>query len=300
MWREQLRIFVTMSSQASDHSSLLLHTCKSCGNKFQGLYCNQCGEKVLHAGDRSFKSFLATFLSVINLRDNKFLRTLKYIIVKPGFISKEFAEGRRVRYVKPLQVFFVLNLVYFLFPVVQLFNTSLNTQMFLRTHSPIVRQMVNEKLSAEGYSYEGYQLMYNDKSTSLAKLLIIVFVFFAALPFALVYSRRNRFFADHLSLSAELAAFNLAMNALALSLVLILANNLIHWTHSGWQRYLDDVTLTLIFVMTNVYFLFSAGRVFYNQKGFKLIIKVILGLLGLFIALEMYRLLLFLVTYWSI
>jgi hypothetical protein len=160
--------------------------------------------------------------------------------------------------------------------------------------------MVNQELAKQGYSYEGYSLMYNEKSTSFAKLLIIVFVFFAALPFALVYRKRNRYFTDHLNLAVELATFNLAMNALFLSLLLIIANNLIHLTHSGWQRYLDDLTLTLIFVLTNIFFLFSAGRIFYNQKGFKLIIKVVLGLLGLFIAFEMYRLLLFLLTFWSI
>jgi hypothetical protein len=276
-----------------------MHICKSCGNHFYGMYCNACGEKVLEPGERSFKHFLSTIVRTLTF-DNKFITTLKYIIIKPGFLSREFAEGRRVKYLRPLQLFFVLNLIYFLFPLLQLFNTSLNTQMYLRTHRPLVRSLVTKELAEKGYSYEGYSLMYNEKSTSLAKLLVIVFVFFAALPFTIIYSKRNRFFEDHLTLAVELAAFNLAMNALFLSIFVVLVNNIIHWTHAGWQKYLDDVTLTLIFVLTNIYFLFSAGRIFYNQKGFKLIIKVILGLLGLFVALELYRLVLFLLTYWSI
>jgi hypothetical protein len=283
----------------AESSERAMHICKSCGNHFQGMYCNACGEKILSPGDRSFKHFMSDVIRSLTF-DNKFIKTLKYIIVRPGFISREFAEGRRVKYLKPLQLFFILNLIYFLFPLLQLFNTSLNTQMYLRTHSPLVRNLVNQELAEKGYSYQGYSLMYNEKSTSLAKLLVIVFVFFAALPFTIIYSKRNRFFADHLTLSVELATFNLAMNALFLSIFLVLVNNIIHWTHAGWQKYLDDVTLTLIFVLTNIYFLFSAGRVFYNQKGFKLIIKVILGLLGLFVALELYRLVLFLLTYWSI
>lgn len=289
-----------MENTAETNSHPSIHICKSCGNQFEGLYCNKCGEKVLQPVDRSFRSFLSNILLAVTFTDNKFIRSLKFVITKPGFLSKEFSEGRRVNYIKPLQLFFILNLIYFLFPLLQLFNTSLNTQMYLRTHRSIVRQMVNEEINKEGYSFEAYSLMYNQKSTSVAKLLVIVFVFFAALPFALIYSRKNRYFSDHMTLAVELAAFNLAINALGLSLVLIIANGLIHWTHTGWEKYIDDVTLTLIFVMTNVYFLFGAGRVFYNQKGFKLIIKVVLGLLGLFIALELYRLLLFLVTFWSI
>jgi hypothetical protein len=283
----------------SENTSIMKeHLCKSCGNKFIGLYCNVCGEKVLEPRDRTFKTFLSNIQIALTFADNKFLKSLKYVIIRPGFLSKEYVEGRRVYYTKPLQLFFVLNLIYFLFPLLQLFNTSFDTQMYLRTHSPLVREMVSHKLVAEGYSLEAYRLLYNDKSASLAKLLIIVFVLLASLPFNLVYRRRNRYFTDHLTLSVELAAFNLLMNALFLSLFLIIVNKIIHWTHMGWEKYLDDITLTVIFMLTNLYFLFSAGRIFYGQRGFKLIIKVLLGMLGLFIALEMYRLVLFLVTFW--
>lgn len=270
------------------------HTCKSCGNAFRGTYCNLCGEKILAREDRSFRSFMANFLAI---SDNKFLRTLLLVIRRPGFLSKEYADGRRVNYFRPLQLFFVLNLIYFLFPLLQLFNTSLITQMYLRTHSALVRQMVYSKIGHDRLSFTGYELMYNQKSTSLAKLLIIVFVVMASLPMMLIYRKKNRFFTDHVTLAVELTSFNLAMNALFLSLFLMVVNKLLHWTHSGWEKYLNDFTLTIIFVLTNTYFLFKAGRTFYGQTGKILIVKVVLGMLGLFIALEAYRLILFLITY---
>jgi hypothetical protein len=270
--------------------------CKSCGNSFAKNYCNVCGEKVLMPRDRSFRSFLSNVLSL----DNRFLNTLWLVIRKPGFLSCEYAEGKRVNYIRPLQLFFVLNLVYFLFPLLQLFNTSLRTQMYLRTHSPIVRQMVFDKIGTSALALEGYGLMYNQKSTSLAKLLIIVFVILASIPMALIYRKRNRFFTDHVTLAVELTCFNLAMNALFLYLVIIFVNKVLHWSHLGWEKYIDDSTLTLIFVLTNAYFLFIAGRTFYNQRGWKLILKVIIGLGGLFVALELYKLCLFLITFWSL
>ncbi|MBT1701720.1 DUF3667 domain-containing protein [Chryseosolibacter indicus] len=276
------------------------HCCKSCSNIFTGAYCNECGEKVLEPKDKSFRSFLNNIALTLTFSDNKFIKSLWHVISNPGFLSREFIEGRRVNYLKPLQLFFVLNLIYFLFPLLQLFNTSLKTQMYLRTHSAWVRKLVNEKILAEGYTYQGYSLMYNDKTTSLAKLLIIVFVVLASLPFNVIYRKKNKYFTDHITLAVELATFNLAMNAIFLSLVLIVINKLIHWTHLGWEKYLDDRTLTIIFILTNVYFLFGAGRTFYGQTGFKLIFKVVLGLLGLFLALEAYRMILFLFTYWSL
>jgi hypothetical protein len=274
--------------------------CKSCGNHFTGNYCNLCGEKVLATRDKTFKSFLVSIKQLVSPGNSSLIKSLKYVITSPGFLSKEFAEGKRVNYTQPLQLFFILNLIYFLFPMLQLFNTSLRTQMYLRTHSKLVQEMVQSKLRAEGYSMQSFSLLYNEKSTGHAKLLIIVFVILASLPLSLIYRKRNRYFSDHFTLATELASFNLIMNAIFLSVFLIIINKIFYWTNSGWQRYLDDQTLTIIFILTNLYFLTRAGKIFYNQTGFKLVIKVVLSLLGLFVALEAYRLLLFLVTYWSL
>jgi hypothetical protein len=275
------------------------HICKSCGNEFTGTYCNNCGEKVLEPNGRVLKSFLLS-ITWATLLHNKFLHALKLIIVNPGFLSKEYAEGRRVNYFRPLQLFFILNLIYFLFPLLQLFNTSLHTQMFLRTHSALVRSMVYSKINHEGIDLQGFGLMYNEKSTSLAKLLVVVFAVVASLPMNLIYRRKNRYFTDHVTLALELTSFNLAMNAIFLSFVLMIINFILHWGNLGWTKYLNDFTLTIIFVMTNTYFLFKAGSTFYGQKGKWLILKVLFGLLGLFVALELYRLILFLVTFWSL
>jgi hypothetical protein len=281
--------------------SLQGHTCKSCGYKFSGgLYCNVCGEKVLESKNKTFRSTLHTITQTFTLADNRFIKTLWLVITKPGFVAKEYAEGRRVQYLRPLQLFFILNLIYFLFPLLQLFNTSLHTQFYLRTHSGLVQKMVNAELRVKGYSMQGYTLMYNEKSTNLAKLLIIVFVVLASLPLNLIFRKRGRYFSDHIALSVELASFNLIMNAIFLSLFLMLISKIIHWTHMGWEQYLDDLTLTIIFVLTNLYFLVKAGRTFYGQTGFRLIVKVIACLLGLFVALELYRVILFLVTFWTL
>ena len=64
--------------------------------------------------------------------------------------------------------------------------------------------------------------------------------------------------------------------------------------------YLNDVTLTIIFILTNLYFIFRAARTFYNQEGKRLVLKAIAGILGLFLALEVYRFMLFFITVWAV
>lgn len=276
--------------------TLSSHQCKSCNNHFTGYYCNICGEKIIEAKERKFRAVVSNVLMATSIVDNKFLKSLWLTLKRPGFLSREYADGRRVMYMRPLQMFFILNLIYFLFPVLQMFNSSLNTQRKFLPHSKIARVFVDEKIKSEGINLLGFELMYNEKTTSLAKLLIVLFVVIASAPLSLIFWKRNRYYADHIALSVELTSFNLAVNAIGLSVVFWLVNKLFHWGHVGWGSYLNDLTLTIIFVITNLYFLFRASRTFYNQKGKRLIFKVVLGIVGLFLALEVYRFMLFFIT----
>ncbi len=267
-------------------STIQQHNCKSCGNVFTGEYCNLCGEKILHPSDRSFKKLMSNILIAITFADSKFIRTLWLIIKSPGELSCDFADGRRVKHLPPLSLFFVLNLVYFFFPVIQLFNASLNTQLL----SPLnewYRTLIAHKLIGLKMDVASFSLIYNIKSTSYAKLMVMVFVVVASLPLNLLYSKRNRYFTDHIGYMVELACFNLFINAILLTLF---AKFL--WLGS----YLDETVLTAIFISTNLYFLFRSSTIFYFEKGWKLFLKSALMIIVLKLALEVYRAVLFFVT----
>jgi hypothetical protein len=271
------------------------HTCKSCGNTFHGNFCNECGEKVLHASDRSFKRFAETIFKTITFADSKFVKTLWLVLKKPGFLSREFIEGKRVKYLKPLSLFLVLNLAYFFFPVIQLFNASLNTQ--LRSSSVLLAlrnlysHVVASKVAAMGIDFSSFSLIYNLKTVGLAKLMVMVFVVTASLPLNLLYSKRNRFFTDHIDYMVELACFNLLVNAITLSIVA---------AFTGLGKYMNETSLTIFFISTNLYFLIRSSARFYDEKGWRLIAKSIVMMLFLKVALEVYRSILFFVTIWSI
>jgi hypothetical protein len=283
-----------------DSSETETHTCKSCSNSFVGAYCNLCGEKVLLPSDRTFRSLLKNVLIAITFADNKFIKTLWLVVKNPGFLSTEYVNGVRVKYLRPLQLFFILNLVYFLFPVFQLFNSSLFTQMYLLPHRAIVRELVLNKLDTSTMSLQAYTLLYDAKSQRLAKLLIVVFILIASVPMSIIYRKKKIYFTDHAAFAVELACFNLAINALLLSAIFWVLNTAFNWAESGWIQYLDDLAITVIFILTNTYFLWRASRMFYHQRKATLSIKIFLGLIGLYLSLEVYRILLFFVTFWSV
>lgn len=229
---------------------------------------------------------MSNILIAITFADSKFIKTLWLIIKSPGELSNDFANGRRVKHLPPLSLFFVLNLIYFFFPVIQLFNASLNTQLL----SPLkewYKTLIAHKLMSMNMDVSSFSLIYNMKSTSYAKLMVMVFVVVASLPLNLLYFKRNRYFTDHIGYMVELACFNLFINAIVLT---ILAKFL--WLGSV----LDENVLTIIFISTNLYFLIRSGKIFYKEKGWRLILKSVLMILVLKLALEVYRSVLFFVT----
>ena len=239
--------------------------------------------------DRSFKTFLSNILVAITFADSKMFKSMWLVLSKPGFLSREFAAGRRVNYLKPLSLFFVLNLIYFFFPVIQLFNASLQTQLL----SPLnkwYQHLIALKLLHMNMSVSSFQLIYDLKSPGFAKLMVMVFAVVASLPLNLLYRKRSRYFTDNVGLCVELACFNLFVNAIMLSLIA---------TVFRVGGLLNETVLTITFISTNLYFLLRASHTFYHEKGWKLVAKSLVMILILKLSLEVYRTILFFVTLWS-
>jgi hypothetical protein len=179
--------------------------------------------------------------------------------------------------------------LYFFIPDIQLFNASLKTQL-LSIQRDFIKPIIAHKMVSLNMDISSFSLVYNMKTAALAKLMVMVFVVVASLPLNLLYSKRNRYFTDHIGYAVELACFNLFVNAIVLMLIA---------KFLGLGHYLDENVLTAIFISTNLYFLIRSGINFYNEKGSLLLIKSMLMILFLKLALEIYRAILFFVTIWT-
>jgi hypothetical protein len=64
--------------------------------------------------------------------------------------------------------------------------------------------------------------------------------------------------------------------------------------------YIGEGVVTALFIATNLYFLIRSSHTFYNERGWRLFVKSALMILFLKVALELYRMVLFFVTIWSL
>jgi hypothetical protein len=92
------------------------------------VFCPTCGQENRDL-KISFWELITEFLSSNFNFDTKLGRTLVDLLLKPGEITKQFNNGKRIRYVKPVQMYFFVSFVYFLL-------LGLNPQSFVNKELP--------------------------------------------------------------------------------------------------------------------------------------------------------------------
>src|SRR5450631_3113208 len=87
--------------------------CLNCGAYVEERYCTRCGQENVEIKE-SFGHLISHFLSDLMHYDSKLLTTLKDLLFKPGFLTKEYLAGRRTRYLHPIRMYVFVSLLYFL------------------------------------------------------------------------------------------------------------------------------------------------------------------------------------------
>jgi hypothetical protein len=93
-----------------DHVSQV--RCANCGTPMQGEFCHHCGQSI-HSVLKPVHHMVEDTLDMVLHVDGRILHTLPPLLLKPGFLTLEYFSGRRVRYIAPFRLMFVLCLLAF-------------------------------------------------------------------------------------------------------------------------------------------------------------------------------------------
>ena len=77
------------------------NTCLNCGSAEVQNYCPVCGQKAQPTRLPLKLFFHDAIESLFNI-DNRWLKTLRDLFIKPGKVTREYIEGKRARYLPPL------------------------------------------------------------------------------------------------------------------------------------------------------------------------------------------------------
>jgi hypothetical protein len=218
--------------------------CLNCDQALKEAYsfCPNCGQETQMDG--SLKTFILHFLGDYFTFDSKIIRSFTPLITKPGYLTREYFQGRRVRYIPPLRLFIFLSIIFFLFLNWLKVESSNHTQV----------------LTGEDQSWNNYF------ESWLPKLFFILLPLFALL-LSLLYRKQQKGFIIHF-------VFALHYHA-TLFLVGILYSIISYCFFIGNLLFLNSFLLICAGAYLLIY-LFLAQRKMYGQALGKTFVKFLL------------------------
>jgi hypothetical protein len=186
-----------------------LGLCGNCGSPLSGTYCSSCGEKKISREDLRISSLVSDVTADLAQLDTRILRTVRALLTKPGELTRVYFQGGRSRFTKPLTLFVVLNLVFF---VIQPHTGLLRYKYANYVHpgnSGTARHvaLIRKKLAATRETEAAYAIRFNSRLQEQKKSMLIFSIPMLALVMTLLYFRTGRYFAEHLIFSMHVYAF---------------------------------------------------------------------------------------------
>jgi hypothetical protein len=249
------------------NADALLHaapgTCPNCHAATSGNYCHECSqETTLHPP--STREFLHEFIGHYVALEGKLWKSLWLLLVRPGRLTLEYIEGRRVRYVQPLRMYLTFSIIFF--ALIKLSGVTMNFNEDDRVHvgkpavhatdpAPGLKQLPSE----DNESFQGLEKAarslhpaWEPKVKSfLAQPTDVMWnqlvkAFFAYAPYALfalmpvfafwlkvLYLGSGQRFGAHLLFALHVNAFAFAV--LALQMVIPSSVGFVHALLMGWM-----------------------------------------------------------------
>lgn len=270
-----------------------IRECRNCGHKDNGNYCSNCGQGFTEL-NRPMGQLIRDLMGMIHL-DTSFFRTIVPFLFKPGFLTREYLEGRRKKYLSPLRLYLFLSILFFFVARISTNqSTGLNDPSVLNAvsdstaaisaaDSAAMESMFIDSLDTGGLQIEalgdtvqtewgrrlevGVKAAIENPALFMDVLLrVISYALFLLMPlFAailmLLYIRKKTLYIEHLLFAVNMHSFALLVLTIIFSLRLLLDNGdgLVNW----------------LGIVIPVYFVAGVKR-YYGQGILKVLLKVIL------------------------
>ena len=289
-------------------AEVMAKRCVSCGAEQRSEFCASCGERRITAADQRVSAFLRRAFEEVTDVDSRLLRTLRRLVLSPGYLTHAFTAGRRKPYLGPVQLFLLANLAYFLlqpFSAYTGFNTPLDSQLTRQAYSSLlpVAAWVDAAAVRTGLDSAAFETLFNHQSELLARTLVFLMLPLFASTLALLMLGRDRSFVDHVVFTLHFYAFSLLVVHCAVLMVwpyLVMGLAALASTTGQAPAWLADAANFLMEVGPDLLFtapwLYFAYRRFYDTGFFRASLTALASIVIVFLITVTYRAVLLLVT----
>jgi hypothetical protein len=231
-------------------------SCPACRERLVGEYCHRCGEERFDPASLSLRRFaVKTFQELTDLEHSKIFRTLKSLLLRPGFLTNEFLAGRRSLYLSPLKVVLVTFAVsFFLYTFYRPVAVYDVRTMIENDWTGQWAKMIGEMAAEKHVTVDTFIAEVNEKWQFYMSLLQLSNVLFCAVLLQLLYLFSRRYFVEHLVFSMHFFSFTYVVPAILWPLYLYVGVGLTK----------TSAVLSAAVVAGIVFYLFLALRAVYG------------------------------------
>ena len=282
--------------------------CANCGSSLVSRYCAECGQAAPAPDDYAFRAHVGDFFEQLTNIDGKVVRTVRTLLARPGLLTADHLAGRRSRYLRPIQLFFLVNvLLFFAAPRMPLFSYELASYARDAPPSPaLVRSLVARATPFGNETARmAYARAFDGRVEAQRKSLILLFAPALALLLGVIFQRRRadvsvemrtpRRYGEHLVFALHVLAFVWLVLIGWGAIVALFAGT----TLVGVWGVLVLTGLTLFILLIPAYLFQASRRVYALSRVQALVLTA--GLSAAFVGLlSAYRALLFFTTYYTL
>ena len=213
--------------------------CKNCDQPLNGGYCSNCGQRDIEL--LKFKKLIKDFFDHHLDLDSRIFRTIKYLMFRPGFLTIEYWNGRRARYVPPFKIYLLTSFLYFMV-------LSLNTNNQV-VENDIVETKIEKNIDNNSDEYDYFESYFSFMQKNLKIVELILLLPLTALGLQLINRKIHKLYFSH----NFIASIHLSSGWFIIDTII----ELLIWIFPKYSMYLDYLEITsliyLTFVLRNIY-----------------------------------------------
>ena len=245
--------------------------CINCNEPLAGKFCYNCGEKVVEKSDFSIKTILQQFVDGFTNFDSKFIKSFWFLLFKPGQLTENYVNGVRKPFMKPFQLFIVVNvLFFFILSGADIFRIPSGYFFSIENNLKILEVIANTKQE----SVEVLKQVYDSESLTNSKLYIFILIPFLSFIIWLVNFSKKKQFGIHAIFAIHYLSFFMLF---CVTLVIL-----------PREWFSPRVTQLTIFSFNFLYLTFALKR-FYNDNWKITLLKTFTIVIVFFALIFLYR-----------